>query len=506
VTSALLTLLFAAGTAVGYLRPQDIEYVRVLEMLYDGSTDTAIESFQQLAQLHPEDPAALYLGAVALCWKIEQNPRSTRYDEQLLDQVDRCLKLTDRLLRENASDIRARLARGGAFGARSRYHIFRENNGAARRDAIAMRTELARVRSLDPDNVEASFGLGLYDYYADVLPRLLKLLRFLVGMPAGNRERGLRLIDQASRNSLFHSTEARIQIYEIYRFYEPDADRAYQELLYLRKRYPGAPLWGLKLAEHLRDQLGLYEEAVRVTREIVDAVERGHPNYAPIVADMARLSQGEALLLDHRHADAWRVLVTLQPSFGDRPVLRSRAQYLLGRCLEFDGQREAAMVQYRKASSSPDKEIRHLARISLSNPLSVGAIESARLLEEANKLARNGEHDRATAIFRRVIDLDPEQPEALLAIAEDEIHSGELQDTERALKTVLSNEHLTPPWLRAWAHLLLGNKYDLDGARQQAVQEYEEVVRAPFGRDDLRAYAERALQHPYLTIGRDGSQ
>jgi tetratricopeptide (TPR) repeat protein len=497
VTSTLLTILIVVGPVSSYKRPHDPEYVKALELLYDGSTDTALARLARLSAEHPEDPAGPYFESLALCWKIEQKPRNTHLDSRLLASIDRGLELTDRLLRVDPNDARTHLGRAGAFGVRSRFHLFRFKNGDARRDAIQMRAELMRVRELDPDNTEACFGLGLYDYYADVLPRILKLLRFLVGMPGGDKERGLHLIERACRESDFHRTEAQVQLYEIYAFYEGEPDRGRAELLDLRHRYPSAPFWGLKLAALLRDQLGLYSESVSVSREIIESTESGHRNYAPIVADMARLSMSEALLRDSRFKEARQSLEALRTSFADRPVLRSKTQLLLGRCLELEGDREAAVARYQQAASSPDEHVRNTARKARSESLSSSEIEAAHLIGDARRLAEAGRNQESRALYRRIHALDPEQAEALLSLAEEELLSGNTKTARAFIEQVIDRKSLNPPWLRSWAYLLLGHAHDLDDERQDALQAYEHVIRAPIGRSDFFERAEAAKNRSF---------
>ena len=87
-------------------------------------------------------------------------------------------------------------------------------------------TDLLAARALDPEDADVLFGLGLYDYYVDVLPRFARLLRFLSRLPGGDRARGLLAIEKAGQASTLHGVEARVQLYEIHAFYEDDPEAA----------------------------------------------------------------------------------------------------------------------------------------------------------------------------------------------------------------------------------------------------------------------------------------
>ena len=241
MTAAALILAAALWSS-----PADTEYRAALDLLYDGSTDTALARFAALRAETPDDPLGAYLEALALCWKIEQRPESRAKDADLHRRVDHAIALADAALARNPSDLRALVARGAAHGVRSRLYLFRSEAGGAARAASKMRTDLLAAQKLDPDNKDVLFGLGLYDYYVDVLPRAAKVLRFLLGLPGGDRERGLASIAAAENGSLFHRSEVQWQLYSIYAFFEDDPDRAEAAIRSLRERYPGSPLWALQ--------------------------------------------------------------------------------------------------------------------------------------------------------------------------------------------------------------------------------------------------------------------
>ena len=54
------------------------------------------------------------------------------------------------------------------------------------------RVALERTVALDPELHDAYFGIGMYHYWADVAPVAAKLLRVLLLLPGGDREKGLR--------------------------------------------------------------------------------------------------------------------------------------------------------------------------------------------------------------------------------------------------------------------------------------------------------------------------
>ena len=137
------------------------------------------------------EPFPPYLQALALCWRIEQPPETTARDASFRERVSQALALADRALGRDPHDLRARLARGAAHGVLGRYFLFRDQRREAAREAVRMREDLVLAREGGASESDLWFGLGLYDYYTDVLPRLFRLLRFFAGMPGATARGGL---------------------------------------------------------------------------------------------------------------------------------------------------------------------------------------------------------------------------------------------------------------------------------------------------------------------------
>jgi tetratricopeptide (TPR) repeat protein len=490
----MIGLLLAAGLSVAL--PGDEAYRAALELVYNGAFDAAEDRLSALSA--SGDPVGPYLQALALGWKLEQRPGSTAFDDAFLQKTAQALALAEARLGKDRDDARARLARGAAFGVRSRYHIFRRHRSDAAKDAVRMREDLLKARAQGVTDGDILFGLGLYDYYTDVLPKVIKLVRFFTGMPGGDRERGLAFLEEAREGTLFHDTEARVQLYEIYAFYEDKPDRALVEIRALWARYPGWPRWGLSLAEHLRDRLGLYEESAAVARVVLETAEEGrHPNYQPVVAAIARASLGESLLLDGRFREARAALLPAGEGSPEAPGVAPRVHLLLGRSLELEGDRDAALPHYRAAAGSPDPEVRHRAQAALASPLPAGERRAAQALAVARREREAGYEEEAVAACRRAREAWPRSTEAALCVAESDLKRGRPEEAREILEGLGADKGVRPPWARPWAALLYGELRDLEGRREEAVQEYKKVLQEPYGREALRARAAEGLRRPF---------
>jgi tetratricopeptide (TPR) repeat protein len=497
IAAALLAAATLQATPAASPPPSLAAYRAALDHLYDGRADVALDQLTELGAGPPEDPLGVYLQALVLCWRLEQRPESAALDREFVQRVGRALSVADERLKRDPADVRARLARGAAHGVRSRFHMARGERGNAARDAVRMREDLMQVRALSPGHREALFGLGLYDYYADVLPRVAKVLRFLARMPGGDRARGLAMIEEARDGAALHEVEVKAQLYEIYAFYEERPDLALQEIRGLHRRYPGWPLWSLKLAEHLRDRLGDYRESAAVAAQTIAPPRRS----GPVAVALARLSLGESLLLDLRPVEARRAVLPVKDGLPGMPALAARARLLLGRSLEMEGDRDGAEAHYRVAADATDRDTRRLAERALANPRPPGEVRALHFLGEARRDLETGREREAAANYRDALEAWPSSPEAALGVADAAIGDGELERARGLLRGLDTDGLRAPPSLRAWSHLLEGELLDLEGRREPAVQLYKKVLQDPCAAAGVKQRAGVLARTPFRRLG-----
>src|SRR4029079_14870595 len=96
---------------------------------------------------------------------------------------------------------------------------------------------------------DAYFGIGLYQYYADVAPMAAKMLRFLLMLPGGDKAEGLARMRRPRAEGQLLRGEADYQLQIIYLWYEKRADLAVELLESLRDQHPTNPVFTPELAE-----------------------------------------------------------------------------------------------------------------------------------------------------------------------------------------------------------------------------------------------------------------
>jgi hypothetical protein len=183
--------------------------------------------------------------AVSIWWQIALDPEDRRHDARFERTVDGAIASAERWTERQPHRAEAWFAVGAAYGARAQFRVQRRERLAAARDGKHIKGALEQALALDPTLHDAKFGIGMYRYYADVAPAALRMLRWLLLLPGGDREQGLEQMQDARDHGVVIRGEADYQLHLIYLWYEARASDALALIESLQTRYPRNPLFPL---------------------------------------------------------------------------------------------------------------------------------------------------------------------------------------------------------------------------------------------------------------------
>jgi tetratricopeptide (TPR) repeat protein len=319
---------------------------------YDTILDARFEALNPLLRSTcPPAPADVcqLLAVVSVWWQIQQDPLQRSLDPMFQKQADAVIDQMERWTTREPTRAEAWFYLGGAVGARAQWRVLRGQTVAAARDGKRIKSSLERALMLDPGLQDAYFGIGLYHYYAGVAPAFAKMLRWLLLLPGGDRERGLEEMQRARSGGQLLRSEADVQLYQIYRWYEKQPSTAIELLAALAARYPHNPYFSQQIAE-IEDHTENHAGSLRVWDALRERARAGR--VANAAAVLARAELGTALELDHlgRPEAALphlRAVIDAQPR---SPVgAEALAQLQLGNAYDRLARREQAIAAYRAA-------------------------------------------------------------------------------------------------------------------------------------------------------------
>jgi hypothetical protein len=206
---------------------------------------------QQLTHACPPAPseACQILGVVALWWRIQINPENRADDRLFNERASAALEAAEKWTKREPQHAESWFYLAGAYAPLVQWQILRGERVSAARNGNRIRVALERTLALDPTLADAHFGIGLYYYYAAVAPVGAKLVRWLLMLPGGDREKGLNEMSRARDGGELLRGEADYQLHLIYLWYEHRPQDALALLRSLDERYPWNPLFMQRIAE-----------------------------------------------------------------------------------------------------------------------------------------------------------------------------------------------------------------------------------------------------------------
>ena len=182
-------------------------------------------------------------------WQIQLNPNSRSLDASFERASRAAFDSVGRWTEREPRRAEAWFYAAAALGPLVQWRILRGQRLSAAREGKTIKSALERALELDPTLQDAHFGIGLYRYYADVVPAGFKLLRWLLLLPGGDRARGLREMLQAREQGVLLPGEIDFQLHWLYLWYEHRPERALELLRVLDERYPSNPMFLQRIAE-----------------------------------------------------------------------------------------------------------------------------------------------------------------------------------------------------------------------------------------------------------------
>lgn len=218
-----------------------IEATEAVNLLYNYKFIEADKEFRWLQYRYPAHPMPHFLMALAEWWKIVPNPDNTAYDTRFEMHLDSSIALAEKLydIKENKVEPSFFLAAAWAFKGRLYAERKKWTKATfAGKKALRYLDESKGKGDLTP---ELLFGDGLYNYYAEWIPKEYPLLKsILLFFPKGNKKLGQQQLEEVANYAFYTRVEARYFLLQIYSM-EKQYDKAYDMAKYMWQTYPDNP-------------------------------------------------------------------------------------------------------------------------------------------------------------------------------------------------------------------------------------------------------------------------
>jgi tetratricopeptide (TPR) repeat protein len=324
-----VTLLFvlAGATAADASLTEGPRLAAIYDLILDARFDAARARMTETCPPAPRE-ACRVLEVVAIWWRIQLNPNSRALDKTFQEAAASATAAAEAWTKREPNRGEAWFYLAGSHAPVVQWRVLRGQPLAAAREAKKIKEALERSLALDPSLQDAYFGIGVYHYYADVAPAALKFLRWLLLLPGGDREQGLREMLQGRNRGELLRGEADYQLHFVYLWYEHDSGRALQLLRALDRRYPSNPVFLQRIAEVQHEYLHDHAASAAAWQQLIARERAGRAPAIRLAYAQLQLGVEFGHLGDRSRAlEALNAAMAIAPRDDpDRVVSRARAE------------------------------------------------------------------------------------------------------------------------------------------------------------------------------------
>ena len=270
--------------------------------IYNFKYDRAEKQFRSLRRRYPNHPMPYFLLGLSTWWKIMPTQFQTQqYDKLFFAYMDTAITKAQRLYDADHNNYEASFFLSAAYGFDARLHAERHD---WRKATVSSRRSLNFLKKSQEANglsPEFQFGQALFNYYAVWIPDNYPLLKpVLLFFPKGDKKLGMQQLRSVAANGFYTATEARVFLMRILKNEENNAEEALPVARYLATTFPDNGFFQRFYALLAYDQ-GEFADCERVSREILDKINKGMPGYEGISGRYASYFLG--YLMQNRYRD-----------------------------------------------------------------------------------------------------------------------------------------------------------------------------------------------------------
>jgi tetratricopeptide (TPR) repeat protein len=469
-------LWFLSWCATTTSAANDAAVLAGYQQFYSGDKSGARDYFERLLKDRRGD-LSLRLGLLQV---IEDLSRATKaLEPQFERDIEALLDDAEARHGRAATDDEALFTLANGYLLRARYRFDHDKGmwGAARDGAKSKKYADAYLKR-HPEHGDAYFALGTYNYYVDIAPSFVRVLRLFLFLPGGSRVEGLKQMEKAYREGSLFKYQAGMVLMEVYGTFEARPADGIAVGRQLTQLYPDNPqvqfdLAQLYLSPAVEDYRGAeaqYESMI--AREDKRSDERQAKYQARQGLASARFQQwrvddaikGLTATVDARPEKfAW-----VMPNF-----LLRRGNYralLNDPSAAEDARRVLAEPKWKDWHKGAADQIAWIDRRRASGEAAIYAA-----LIPGNRATAEGKWDEASAIYERVRQQHPGSPDVRYRIARLSFARGEMQRAAAEFGAIAA-ERNAPSTLKGQALLYQARANDVAGRREEAKKLYERVV------------------------------
>ena len=375
MTGVLLSLILLALPARA-MEPDLAKRVKHgMDDVYKMEFDDCEATFQALKKDYPDQPYP-YFGLAAVSWarfEYQEEESNLERHEEFERRVDEAIAKGKKHVKAHPEDAEGMVCVSGIYGLRSRLALMLHRWVRAYWEGRSALKLANQALVVDPKVYDVYTGLGMWDYYTDTLPSVIKVLGRIVSI-RGDAKRGIERLNLAAEKGLFTATAAKLILVELLQdrigpYYDPA--KGLRMIREIRQDFPMNPLF------HFVEIIYQYEsknakEAVAQSLDMVKGIEENRKFYLPRYAPRAFVGLAHAYFLTKdwpKSEEALSRAVDVLEKGKGHNRWGLWALIKRGQLRDVKGDRAGATADYKRALEHLDYwELHDVAKIYLKKP------------------------------------------------------------------------------------------------------------------------------------------
>lgn len=213
------------------------ELLQALNQVYSGQFATANGLIAPYITAHPAESDGYLLRGIAREWYAYMTFKKATLDAQIMGDYEKARQLANTSLEKDPDNTENKIKLANAYVYVSKKQLDMGHKMQAGSSLKKAKNLMLEVLNKDPNNPEAYFAVGLFNYFSDNVPAGFRWLASLLGFK-GDRRVGKDYITRASLVPNLTQTDALYMLYYIAARKEHDYAQATNYTQELVNRYP----------------------------------------------------------------------------------------------------------------------------------------------------------------------------------------------------------------------------------------------------------------------------
>lgn len=331
-----------------------------LNALYDFDFFKAEAEFKWFKRQHPDHPMPYFLLGLSYWWQMMPEPDITKYDGKFLAYMDTSIAMAERLLKREHDNPEGYFFLAAAHGFQGRLYAERKSWVRGATSGKAAMSAMQKGRRSSAYGIEFLFGEALYNYYREWIPDNYKVLKPVMSVfPRGDKAKGMKQLEEVTRNAFYTRTEGLYFLIRIYGNEEGNPAKAYPMAKLAHRDFPNNPYFTRTFARYAY-ATGQEAEVKEACQVLMKGIEEKRPGYGPISGRYATFYLGHYAYAEHRYDEAKTYLLQTK-AFGEEIEAEESGYYLwavayLARMAKEEGDKEKAREYYQIIADNTERK------------------------------------------------------------------------------------------------------------------------------------------------------